>query len=81
MSFGPDVVLDDPAYIDPTARLYGKVVRTANMQVKNKLNAFLYWQNGLAYAKGQHRAWSDPAVIAAVAEEVKHLNAEFAAGG
>ena len=59
----------------------GKVVRTANMQVKNKLNAFLYWQNGLAYAKGQHRAWSDPAVLAAVAEEVRRLNAEFAAGG
>ena len=24
-SFGPDVVLDAPAYVDPTARLFGKI--------------------------------------------------------
>ncbi|SME94678.1 gamma carbonic anhydrase family protein [Pseudobacteriovorax antillogorgiicola] len=35
----------------------GKVVKTTNSKQKNKLNAVLYYKNGLAYNKGQHRAW------------------------
>jgi diacylglycerol kinase family enzyme len=37
-----------------------KVVKTANSWRKNKMNAVLYYKNALAYAKGDHRAWSAP---------------------
>lgn len=35
----------------------GKVVRTRNSGAANKLNAWMYIQNGHAYARGDHRAW------------------------
>jgi carbonic anhydrase/acetyltransferase-like protein (isoleucine patch superfamily) len=53
----------------------GKAVRQRNNFVRGRMNAFLYWQNALAYARGEHRAWSDPAVNAAVAAERKRLQA------
>ena len=36
----------------------GKVVASRNNYVANKLNAVSYYENGLAYAKGNHRRWS-----------------------
>ncbi len=36
----------------------GKVVKTVDSARKNKMNAVLYYKNALAYAKGEHRAWS-----------------------
>ncbi len=35
-----------------------KVVRAADSFVANRLNAWLYHRNALAYAAGNHRAWS-----------------------
>lgn len=35
-----------------------KVVRTADNFVANRMNAWLYHRNALAYAAGNHRAWS-----------------------
>ncbi len=37
----------------------GKVVATRNNYVSNKINAMSYYENGLAYAQGHHRRWSD----------------------
>ncbi len=56
----------------------GKVVRERNNYVANRLNAFLYWRNGLAYARGEHREWDRPETVAAVKREIERLNAEFA---
>lgn len=36
----------------------GKVVRTANNFVANRINALMYTHNARAYARGHHRAWS-----------------------
>lgn len=56
----------------------GKVVRTQNNYVANRLNAYLYYRNGLAYAKGQHREWAGADAIKAIGAELARLNAEFA---
>jgi carbonic anhydrase/acetyltransferase-like protein (isoleucine patch superfamily) len=56
----------------------GKVVRQQNNYVRCRINAFMYHRNALAYARGRHRAWTEPDTIAAVAAELKRLNAEFA---
>jgi carbonic anhydrase/acetyltransferase-like protein (isoleucine patch superfamily) len=50
----------DNMIVPPNSIVVGtpaKVVRTANSYVANKLNAMLYYRNGLAYRKGDHRAW------------------------
>jgi carbonic anhydrase/acetyltransferase-like protein (isoleucine patch superfamily) len=36
----------------------GKVTRTRDNFVANRLNAFLYWRNAQAYAAGDERIWS-----------------------
>lgn len=41
----------------------GKVVKTIDHSRKNKINAVLYYKNALAYAKGNHRAWSVPNLL------------------
>jgi len=39
----------------------GKVVRTANNFIANRINAMLYHRNALCYAKGEHRGWEGAA--------------------
>lgn len=48
----------------------GKPVRQENCGLRNRMNALLYYYNGLAYAKGEHRAWSDPAILARIQDEL-----------
>lgn len=38
----------------------GKVVRTRNSGIQNRMNAMFYFRNAQAYAQGNHRAWSQP---------------------
>ena len=38
----------------------GKVVRSHNAFLKTKRNALIYHRNALAYARGDHRAWTGP---------------------
>ena len=56
----------------------GKVVRTANNWIANRLNAWLYHRNAQHYARGEHRAWEGAAYDAAKAAEEARLAAEFA---
>jgi carbonic anhydrase/acetyltransferase-like protein (isoleucine patch superfamily) len=56
----------------------GKVVATRNNFVANRLNAWLYHRNALAYARGDHRAWDGPDYHAAAVAEKARLEAEFA---
>ena len=62
-------------------RLSRKVVRTANNFVRTRMNAHAYWLNALAYAEGRHRAWSDAAHRAAMAEQLKRLQGMAEAAG
>ena len=56
----------------------GKVVATRNNFVANRLNAWLYHRNALAYARGEHRAWDGPDFHGASAAEKARVEAEFA---
>jgi carbonic anhydrase/acetyltransferase-like protein (isoleucine patch superfamily) len=53
----------------------GKVIATRDNFVANRLNAWLYSRNALAYAQGNHRAWTGPNYEAAVAAEKARLEA------
>lgn len=55
-----------------------KVVGTRNSFVANRINARLYHRNALAYACGDHRAWTGPDYETFVRDETKRLDAEFA---
>ncbi|MGH7745294.1 MAG: gamma carbonic anhydrase family protein [Candidatus Dormibacteria bacterium] len=58
----------------------GKVIKTRNNYVENRVNAWLYHRNALAYAAGRHREWSNPAVMQACDAERARLQAELDAG-
>ena len=51
----------------------GAVTRTRNNFVRNRLNAYLYYRNALAYAKGDYREWEHPAFAADLLAERRRL--------
>ncbi|HYM31195.1 MAG TPA: gamma carbonic anhydrase family protein [Candidatus Cybelea sp.] len=53
----------------------GEVRRTENNYVRNRINAFYYYRNALAYARGDFRAWDRADWPAEVAAEIKRLQA------
>lgn len=53
----------------------GVVVKTRNNAVANAFNAWLYHQNALAFARGDHRGWSGPAFEEASRRELARLEA------
>ncbi len=57
----------------------GTVVKTRNNFIANRMNAFLYNYNGLAYARGDHRAWDSEEFRQARDAEQASLEAELAA--
>ncbi|MBC8240759.1 MAG: gamma carbonic anhydrase family protein [Alphaproteobacteria bacterium] len=57
----------------------GAVVKSRDNFIANRLNAFIYHYNALAYARGEHRAWDSPAFEQAKAAEHANLEAELAA--
>ena len=76
---GHSFVRED-AVIPPNSIVMGtpaKVVATRNNFVANRLNAWLYHRNALAYVRGDHRAWSGNDYEAAAAVEKLRLETEF----
>ncbi|MFZ6645544.1 gamma carbonic anhydrase family protein [Undibacterium sp. TJN25] len=55
----------------------GKVVRTQNNYVRNRLNAYLYYQNALAFAQQHYRAWETPEFPQIIMQEMARLQAEL----
>lgn len=55
--------------------LPGKVTRTRNNFIANRLNAFLYWRNAQGYAAGDERVWASEAFQAELAAEEARLEA------
>lgn len=55
----------------------GKVVRQNNNYVANRFNALIYHRNALAYARGEHRSWSQPDFERFQAEVLAGLQEEF----
>jgi carbonic anhydrase/acetyltransferase-like protein (isoleucine patch superfamily) len=56
----------------------GKVVRTQNNFVRNRVNAFMYYRNALAYSAGEHREWARAEIPAEVQAEIQRLEALLA---
>ena len=56
----------------------GKVVRTRNNAASNAFNAWLYARNAEAYARGEHRLWSQPDFLEAQRAEYARLQALYA---
>src|SRR5262245_41372349 len=78
---GNSLVLDG-TIVPPNSILMGtpaKVVRSQNNFVANKLNALMYWRNGLCYATGDHRGWDGPQFEAQMAAWRNEIELEFAA--
>ena len=50
-----------------------KVVKTRNNRDANRYNAILYNLNAVAYARGEHRAWDDPATVAEAGRRLEAL--------
>lgn len=53
----------------------GKVTRTQNNFVRNRLNAYAYFKNALAYASGNYRAWAEASFPAEMMAEMQRLSA------
>lgn len=56
-----------------------KVIRTQNNYVRNRINALMYYKNALAYARGDHRYWADPALMKEIGDEIARLTREVQA--
>ena len=54
----------------------GKVVKTRDNFVANRLNAWLYHRNALAYAAGDHRVWARPDVMQEAMREAERARRE-----
>lgn len=57
-----------PGFIAPPgsviAGIPARIIRTKDNRIANRINALFYHENALAYARGDHRAWADPALAA-----------------
>lgn len=51
----------------------GKVMRSRNNFVANRLNAYLYYRNALAYADGRYREWQQLDFAADADAELRRL--------
>lgn len=59
----------------------GKVTKTRNNWIANRMNAYLYVANAEAFARGEHRVWNSQEFLAQAGVEMKRLQAEFEASG
>jgi carbonic anhydrase/acetyltransferase-like protein (isoleucine patch superfamily) len=75
--------LKEGTVIPPNSIVMGTpatVVRSRNNFVANRLNAYLYYRNALAFAAGRHRDWADPDFRAAFEAERKRLETKAQGG-
>lgn len=53
----------------------GKVTRSQNNFIRNRLNAYAYLKNALAYASGNYRAWDEASFPVDMMAEMQRLTA------
>jgi carbonic anhydrase/acetyltransferase-like protein (isoleucine patch superfamily) len=56
----------------------GKVRRTGNSYVANRMNAWMYHRNALAYARGEYREWESADIRAAMPAARAQFEREYA---
>jgi carbonic anhydrase/acetyltransferase-like protein (isoleucine patch superfamily) len=81
---GQHAYVKDGTVIPPNSIVVGspaKVISTRNSWLANRMNAHYYIRNALAYARGNHRSWSEADIGAWTAATLAQLQAEFAALG
>jgi carbonic anhydrase/acetyltransferase-like protein (isoleucine patch superfamily) len=72
----PGAVVTEGTVIPPGSIVAGvpaKVIRTRDSTRENRLNAWNYWRNSRAYAKGEQRAWDGPEFQRFLAEKRREL--------
>lgn len=77
---GQHAYVKDGTIVPPNSIVVGapaKVIRMANNWVANRMNALCYYRNALAYAAGDHRAWSGAEFEDWARATLAGLNAEF----
>ena len=77
---GIGATIMDGAVIGANSIVAGHTFVREGQVIANRLNAWLYHRNALAYAKGDHRAWTGPAYEAARDAERARLEVLHAAG-
>ena len=79
---GAGAVVTTETVIPPDSIVVGapaKVVKTRNSWLDNRLNALLYYRNGQAYTRGDHRAWEGEEYDEWLRMERQRLHEEFKA--
>ena len=73
----PGAVVTEGSVIPPgsiAAGVPAKLLKTRDSTRENRLNAWNYWWNSRAYARGEHRAWEGEAFERFRAEKVRQLS-------
>ncbi len=68
----PGAVVREKMIVPPHSLVAGvpaKVIKQRDFTAENRENAWNYWRNAQAYAKGEHRAWEGEAFAKFVAEK------------
>lgn len=77
---GQHAYVKDGTIVPPNSIVVGapaKVIRMANSWVANRMNALFYHRNALAYAKGDHRAWTGAEFEDWMQRTLAELTAQF----
>ncbi|MDD9803138.1 MAG: gamma carbonic anhydrase family protein [Deltaproteobacteria bacterium] len=77
----PGAVVPPGGVIPPhsvAAGVPARVIRRRDCRAENRLNAWNYCRNALAYAQGEHRAWHGPGYEAFLAEKRAEIARELA---
>lgn len=79
---GQHAYVKDGTIIPPNSIVVGapaKIIATRNNWIANRMNAHYYARNASAYARGNHRSWSEPDIGDWTRALLAQLQAEFAA--
>ncbi len=63
-----------PGFVAPpnsvVAGVPARIIRAKDNRAANRINALLYHENAVAYARGEHRAWAEAGLAAKLAAQV-----------
>lgn len=79
---GQNAFVREGQIIPPNSIVVGvpaKIKTTRNNELPNRMNAFMYYENAIAYAAGNYRRWSEDGFLTLAADEMDRLKQEIAA--
>lgn len=78
---GQNAFVRENQVIPPNSIVVGvpaSVKAERNSRIPNQMNAFLYYENAIAYSNGNYRRWNEDAFWQLAADEMDRLKAEMA---